>query len=62
VFEVAAAQGGPHLPGVVRHMVDHPQRILVDSSMLAAPITIIVDDREGARTLIKIEHPPDFSG
>ena len=62
VFEVAAAQGGPHLPGVVRHMVDHPQRILVDSSMLAAPITIVVDDREGVRTLIKIEHPPDFSG
>jgi len=28
VFEVAAAQGGPHLPGVVRHMVDHPQRIV----------------------------------
>jgi hypothetical protein len=62
VFEVFAAQGGPHLPGVVRHMVDHPQRIVVDNSTLLAPMTIAVDDREGVRTVVRIERPAEFSG
>lgn len=62
VFEVAAAHGGPHLPGAVRHLVEHPTRIVVDSSMMLAPMTIAVDDREGVRTVVRIERPADFSG
>src|SRR5947209_5048305 len=46
VFEVAAARGGPRLPSVLRHMVDHPARIAVDSWTLLAPMTIAVDGRD----------------
>jgi hypothetical protein len=31
LFEIAAARGGPHLPSVLRHLVDHPARIAVNS-------------------------------
>lgn len=62
VFEVAAGRGGPHLPSVLRHLVDHPQRVFVDSDVMRAPITIAVDGRDGARTVITIEHEPEFSG
>ncbi len=59
VFEVEAAQGGPHIPSVLRHFVDHPTRIAVDGF---TPTTIVVDGRDGVRTVITIEHPPAFSG
>jgi hypothetical protein len=62
VFEVAAARGGPHLPSVLRHMVDHPERIVVDSWTLLAPMTISVDGRDGVRTVIKIADQPEFGG
>jgi hypothetical protein len=62
VFEVAAARGGPRLPATVRHMVDHPERIVVDSWTLLAPMTISVDGRDGVRTVIRIAPEPDFSG
>lgn len=62
VFEIAAARGTPHLPAVLRHLVDHPARIAVDSRTMLAPITIAVDDRYGVRTVITIEQDPDFSG
>jgi hypothetical protein len=45
VFEVAVACGGPHLPGVLRHLVDHPQRVAVDSQAMLAPMTISVAAR-----------------
>jgi hypothetical protein len=61
VFEVAAARGGPRLPSVLRHMVDHPKRILVDSSTLLAPMTIAVDGSDGVRTVIRIADEPEFS-
>lgn len=55
VFEVTAARGGPHLPSVLRHLVDHPQRVAVDSQTMLAPMTISVDGRDGVRTEIRIE-------
>jgi hypothetical protein len=55
VFEVAAAGGGRHLPTVLRHSVDHPRRVAVDSQTMLAPMTISVDGREGVRTEIRIE-------
>ncbi len=58
-FEVDAAEGGPSLPHVVSHFVDHPARIAADGF---TPTTIVVDGRDGARTVITIEHPPAFSG
>jgi hypothetical protein len=61
VFEVAAAQGGPHLPSVIRHFVDHPRRVSVDSHTLLAPMTISVDGRNGARTVIRIGREPEIS-
>jgi Family of unknown function (DUF5335) len=62
VFEVAAARGTAHLPSVVRHVVDHPARIAVDSPNAMAPTTITVDDRKGIRTVVSVSRPADFSG
>ena len=62
VFEVAVAQGGPHLPGVLRHLVEHPARVAVDNRTMLAPMTIAVDGRDGLRTMIRIEHDPDIVG
>jgi len=62
VFEVAAARGAPHLPGVLRHMVDHPALIEVDSHTLLAPMTIAVEDQDGVRTVITIERDGEFTG
>jgi hypothetical protein len=59
VFEVAVAKGGPRLPGVLRHLVDHPTRVSVDNHTMLAPMTIAVDGRDGLRTMIRIEHDPD---
>jgi hypothetical protein len=61
VFEVAVARVGPHPPGVLRHLVDHPQRVAVDSQAMLAPMTISVDGRDGARTVIRIERDADVS-
>jgi Family of unknown function (DUF5335) len=59
VFEVAVAQGAPHQPGVLRHLVDHPARVAVDNRTMLAPMTIAVDGRDGLRTMIWIEPGPD---
>jgi len=62
VFEVVVARGGPHLPAVLRHLVDHPARVEVDNHTMLAPMTIAVDGRDGVRTMIRIEHDPDVDG
>jgi hypothetical protein len=61
VFEVSVAHGAAHLPSVLRHLVDHPQRITVDSTAMA-PTRIVVDDRHGARTVVRVERPAAFVG
>ena len=62
VFEVAVARGWPHLQSVLRHLVDHPARIEVDSHTMLPPMTIAVDDHDGVRTLITIKSDPHFIG
>ncbi len=62
VFEIAAARGGPHLPSVLRHLVDHPARIAVDSHTMLAPMTIAVDGNDGVRTVITFPRDPEFTG
>jgi Family of unknown function (DUF5335) len=61
VFEVAAARGGPPPTRVLRHLVDHPARIEVDSYTLLAPMTISVDGQDGGRTVITIEREPELA-
>lgn len=61
VFEVAAARAAPRLPSVLRHLVDHPQRVVVDNQTMLAPMTIRVDGRDGVRTVIRIEREADIS-
>jgi hypothetical protein len=58
VFEVAVARGEPNLPGVLRHLVDHPARVAVDNETMLAPMTIAVDGPDGVRTTIRIEDDP----
>jgi hypothetical protein len=60
VFEVAVARGGPHLPGVLRHRVEHPARVAVDNHTMLAPMTIAVEGSDGVRTIIQIEHDPEI--
>jgi Family of unknown function (DUF5335) len=62
VFEVAAAHGGPHLPTTLRHLVDHPTRIEVDSlaSLLATKISVTAED--GVRTDVRIVREGSFVG
>ena len=62
VFEVAAARGAPHLPSVLRHLVDHPTRIAVDGYASLVPTLIEVDDADGIRTTITIGRAPAFAG
>ena len=62
VFEVAAANGGPHLPAVLRHMVDHPVRIEVDSPAADNPTMISVTAEDGARTTVRIVPEGAFAG
>jgi hypothetical protein len=62
VFEVAVARGGPHLPGTLRHLVDHPARIAVDGHAMLAPMTIAVDGQDGVQTVITIAREPEFTG
>ena len=53
VFEVAAVTDNP--PSVIHHLVDHPERILIEDGPGAAPMTIAVDGHDGVRTVITIE-------
>lgn len=62
VLEIAAARGGPHLPSVLRHMVNHPEHVSVDSQTMLAPVTIAVDGPNAVRTVITIEHDPEMTG
>ena len=62
VFEVAAAQGGPRLPQVLRHMVDRPTQIEVDSWTSLAPTTIVVTGGDGVRTVVKVLQEGAFAG
>lgn len=54
VFEVAVTSGDPQVGGVLRHLVDHPSRVAVDTQTMLAPMTISVDGRDGARTVIRV--------
>ncbi len=62
VFEVSVARGGPGLPSVLRHLVDHPERVVIDSQTMLAPITIWVEGRDQARTVITIERDAQITG
>ncbi|MGA2929281.1 MAG: DUF5335 family protein [Solirubrobacteraceae bacterium] len=62
VFEVAVAQGGPRLPRVLRHRVDSPTRIEVDSATSLAPTRIEVTGGEGVRTVLRIQNEGAFAG
>jgi len=62
VFEVAAARGGPKGPSVLRHLIDRPTRIEVDSWTSLAPTTIMIDGEDGIRTVIRVCHEGAFAG
>ncbi len=55
VFEIAAARDGTRLASVLRHLVDHPERVAVDNDTMLAPLMIEVDGPDRMRTLIAIE-------
>ncbi|HUO72494.1 MAG TPA: DUF5335 family protein [Solirubrobacteraceae bacterium] len=62
VFEVSAARGGPHTPSVLRHLIDRPARVSVDSQTILAPRMIAVDGSDNVRTIIRIAAEGAISG
>ncbi len=62
VFEVSVARGGPHLPTVLRHLVDHPARIEVDGPVAITPRFLAVLGEAGVRTVVRISPEGEFSG
>jgi multidrug efflux pump subunit AcrA (membrane-fusion protein) len=62
VIEVSLARAGPHVRNVLRHIVDRPARVEVDSPVLLAPMTIAVDGSDGVRTVIRIAREPEADG
>jgi hypothetical protein len=62
VFLLAAARGGERTPSVVRHLVDQPRRVAVDTEAMLAPLTLSVDGGDGARTIIRVAREADISG
>lgn len=62
VIEVAVVRPRPGGEDVLRHMVDHPTRLLVDSREGILPRAIAVDDTAGTRTLVQVVDDTPFSG
>ena len=62
VFEVAVARPRPGGEDVLRHVVDHPSRVLVDSREGILPRAIAVDDDAGNRTLVRLVDDAPFTG
>ncbi len=62
VFEVSALRGGPRMPSVLRHLVDHPERVTIDSQTILAPRMIAVDGADNVRTVIRITAEGAMSG
>ena len=58
VFEVAVGGRGPEYPVVLRHFVHHPVRLWVDEEEGILPSQILVEDREGTMTLVRIRQVP----
>ncbi len=61
-IEISVARGGPHLPGVLRHLIEHPARVCLDSHWMQAPITIAIDGSDNVRTVVAIGHEPQITG
>jgi Family of unknown function (DUF5335) len=62
VFEIAAGRGRPGLPSVLRHLIDHPALVEVDTQTMLAPMTIAVEGRDGVRTVITVEREAKLTG
>lgn len=61
VFEVAAFHPGPTSRAVVRHMIERPARINVDSPAGILPTAIEIESRDGIRTLVRLHGAPALS-
>ncbi len=64
VIEVSLARGGQsgtRASSVIKHTVERPARVEVDSPVVLAPITIALDASDGARTVIRIAREPELS-
>ena len=57
LFEVAGTSEAPHLPDVVRHLVEDPRRIVADTAS-ASPGRIEDEAGDGGRTVIRLDPVP----
>lgn len=62
VFEVAVGGRGPEYPVVLRHLVYHPVRLWVDQEEGILPTQLLVEDREGTMTLVRVRQVPALEG
>ncbi len=58
VLELAAARRPPHVPSLRRHLIDHPERVCVDTRTVLPPMTITIDGQDGVRTVLTIKDEP----
>lgn len=61
VLEIAAFQPGPTSRAVVRHMIERPVRINVDSPAGILPTAIEIESQDGIRTLVRLHGAPALS-
>lgn len=61
VFEAAVARGGSPVRSVLRRMITHPERIIIDGPPDMPPTRITVD-ADGVRTVIRVGWHADFAG
>jgi hypothetical protein len=58
VLELAVGASGADRSVVLRHFIPEPRRINIEHSDSARPATILVDDRSGVRTRIRLFDAP----
>lgn len=61
VLEIAAFHPGPDGRAVLRHMIERPARINVDSPAGILPTAIEIESKDGIRTLVRLHGAPALS-
>lgn len=61
VLEISASHPGPSNRAVLRHMIEHPARVSVDSPAGILPAAIEIEGVDGIVTLVRLHRSPSLS-
>jgi hypothetical protein len=59
-FIVGVGGRGPRFPVVLRHIVEHPQRMVADAISPEVPWAIEVVDGDGTQTIVTVHRRPEL--